>query len=60
MFPPSSAVELIEGVWPDDVVEGGIMDDVLYQVVRGLRRKIEPEPGRPEGGCQLFPEGRPG
>lgn len=62
--------ELIESVWPDDVVEGGIMDDALYQVVRGLRRKIEAEPGRPrflvtwrgrpEGGYQLFPEGRPG
>ncbi|MCB0215737.1 MAG: winged helix-turn-helix domain-containing protein [Chloroflexi bacterium] len=61
--------ELIEGVWPDDVVEDGIMDDALYQVVRGLRRKIEPDPGRPrylvtwrgrpEGGYQLFPEGRP-
>jgi DNA-binding winged helix-turn-helix (wHTH) protein len=62
--------ELIEGVWPDDAVEDGVMDDALYQVVRGLRRKIEPEPGkprflvtwrgRPEGGYQLFPEGRPG
>lgn len=62
--------ELVEAIWPDDVVDGGIMDDALYQVIRGLRKKIEPEPskpryvttwrGRPEGGYQLFPEGRPG
>ncbi len=61
--------QLIEGVWPDDTVADGVMDDALYQVIRGLRRKIEPEPGqprfvvtwrgRPEGGYQLFPEGRP-
>ena len=46
------------------------MDDALYQVVKELRRKIEPDPaaprylvtwrGKPEGGYQLFPEGRPG
>ena len=62
--------------WTDNVrllqtlIEGGVMDDALYQVIRGIRRKIEPEPGkprflvtwrgRPEGGYQLFPEGRPG
>lgn len=61
--------ELVEAMWPEDVVDNGIMDDALYQVIRGLRKKIEPEPsrprylitwrGRPEGGYQLFPEGRP-
>ncbi len=60
----------IEAVWPDDVVAEGVMDDALYQVVKELRRKIEPDSaaprylitwrGRPEGGYQLFPEGRPG
>lgn len=62
--------ELIEGIWPDEVVADGVMDGALYQVVCALRRKLEPEParprylvtwrGRPEGGYQLFPEGRPG
>lgn len=61
---------VIEAVWPDEAVGEGVMDDALYQVVKELRRKIEPQPsaprylgtwrGRPEGGYQLFPEGRPG
>ena len=60
---------LIEQVWPEDAVRAGVMDDALYQVVKELRRKIEPDPARPvyllnyraqpEGGYQLFPEGRP-
>lgn len=36
--------ELIEGVWPDDVVEGGIMDDALYQVVRACAAGSSPHP----------------
>ena len=64
-----SKTELIEGVWPEDVTKDGVMDDALYQVVRGIRCKIETDPsrpcylvtwrGRPEGGYQLFPDGRP-
>lgn len=60
---------LIEQVWPEDAVRAGVMDDALYQVIKELRRKIEPDPARPvylvtyraqpEGGYQLFPEGRP-
>ena len=60
---------LIEAVWPEDVSKEGVSTEALYQVVRGLRRKIEPEPslphyivnwrGSPEGGYQCFPEGRP-
>jgi hypothetical protein len=62
--------ELIEAAWPEDVYREGVTTEALYQVVRGLRRQIEPTPsqpryvvnwrGRPEGGYQCFPEGRPG
>jgi DNA-binding winged helix-turn-helix (wHTH) protein len=62
--------DIIEAVWPDDMNKEGVSTEALYQVVRGLRRKIEPEPsqphyiinwrGSPEGGYQCFPEGRPG
>jgi DNA-binding response OmpR family regulator len=62
--------ELIEAVWPEDISKEGVSTEALYQVVRGLRREIEPEPGQPryivnwrgspEGGYQCFPEGRPG
>ncbi|MGW8318958.1 MAG: winged helix-turn-helix domain-containing protein [Candidatus Promineifilaceae bacterium] len=61
---------LIEAAWPEDVSREGVSNEALYQVVRGLRRKIEPDPSRPhyivnwrgfpEGGYQCFPEGRPG
>jgi hypothetical protein len=47
-----------------------VTDDSLYQVIGGLRKKVEPNPaspcyiinwrGQPEGGYQFFPEGRPG
>ncbi len=62
--------ELIESVWPENTIREGVSTEALYQVVRGLRRKIEPEPARPhyiinwrgtpEGGYQCFPQGRPG
>ena len=62
--------DLIEAVWPEDMHKEGVSTEALYQVVRGLRRKIEPAPsqpryivnwrGSPEGGYQCFPEGRPG
>jgi hypothetical protein len=62
--------ELIEAAWPEDTLRAGVSTEALYQVVRGLRRKIEPYPSRPryvvswrgtpEGGYRCFPEGRPG
>ena len=61
--------ELIEAAWPDEVYTEGVSTEALYQLVRGLRRKVEVRPsrpqyivnwrGRPEGGYQCFPEGRP-
>jgi DNA-binding winged helix-turn-helix (wHTH) protein len=61
--------DLIVGTWPDELRRQGVTDDSLYQVIRELRKRIEPSPakpcyivtwrGRPEGGYQLFPEGRP-
>jgi hypothetical protein len=61
---------LIEAAWPEDTLRAGVSTEALYQVVRGLRRKIEPQPSRPryiinwrgtpEGGYCCFPEGRPG
>lgn len=62
--------DLITNVWPDELCRNGITDESLYQVIRELRKKIEPNPvkpchiitwrGQPEGGYQFFPEGRPG
>jgi DNA-binding response OmpR family regulator len=62
--------DLIVGTWPDELRRQGVTDDSLYQVIRELRKRIEPNPakpcyivtwrGRPEGGYQFFPEGRPG
>jgi hypothetical protein len=62
--------DLIEAAWPEDIHLEGVSTEALYQLVRGLRRQIEPTPsqpryivnwrGRPEGGYQCFPEGRPG
>ncbi|MDJ0752848.1 MAG: winged helix-turn-helix domain-containing protein [Ardenticatenaceae bacterium] len=61
--------EIIEGAWPEPAQIKGVTDDSLYQTIASLRRKIEPSPshpqfivnwrGKPEGGYQLFPEGRP-
>jgi DNA-binding response OmpR family regulator len=60
--------DLIEGAWQDIHAEG-VTTDAVYQVVRGIRKAVEPEPsepryivnwrGKPEGGYQFFPEGRP-
>lgn len=60
---------LIDHAWPEEFVREGIMDENLYQVIKKLRQKIEPNPpsfcyiitwrGTPEGGYQFFPEGRP-
>jgi hypothetical protein len=61
--------DLIANTWSNELSKEGVTDDSLYQVIAGLRRKIEPNPskpcyilnwrGKPEGGYQLFPEGRP-
>jgi hypothetical protein len=62
---------LIEHTWSeDDIYKKGISPESLYQLVSKLRKKIEPDPtkpyylvvwrGKPEGGYQFFPEGRPG
>lgn len=62
--------DLIVNTWPDELRRQGVTDDSLYQVIRELRKKVEPDPahacyivtwrGQPEGGYQFFPEGRPG
>ncbi len=40
--------DIIRAVWPEDrVYSGGIRDDSLAQLVRRLRRKIEPDPETP-------------
>lgn len=55
--------------WPDDVQYDPASNESIQQIIRGLRKKIEPNPskpvyiitwrGQPEGGYQFFPEGRP-
>jgi energy-coupling factor transporter ATP-binding protein EcfA2 len=41
--------ELIRAVWREDrVFEEGVRDDSLAQLVRRLRRKVEPEPSSPQ------------
>ena len=62
--------ELIMNAWHEEMRQEGVTDDSLFQAIRALRQKIEPNPakpvyivtwrGKPEGGYQLFPEGRPG
>lgn len=64
-----SKTDLINSIWPEDVQREGVTDDSLYQIVRGLRKKIEPIPskptyvvnrrGWPESKYQFFPEGQP-
>jgi hypothetical protein len=40
--------DIIKAVWPEDkVFERGVRDDSLAQLIRRLREKIEPEPGKP-------------
>lgn len=61
--------DVIVAAWTDEERYNGVTNDSLFQVVRGLRQKIEPHPsqpvyvvnwrGKPEGGYQFFPEGRP-
>lgn len=62
--------ELIEVAWSEDAIyREGKPTEAMYQIIRGVRKQIEPNPsspvyilnwrGKPEGGYQLFPEGRP-
>lgn len=61
--------DVIVAAWNEEERYHGVTNDSLYQVVRGLRQKIEPNPaqpvymvnwrGKPEGGYIFFPEGRP-
>jgi DNA-binding winged helix-turn-helix (wHTH) protein len=40
--------ELMRAVWPEvKVYDEGLQDDSLAQLVRRLRRKIEPDPSNP-------------
>jgi hypothetical protein len=40
--------DLIRAVWPEDqIIERGLRDDSLAQLVRRLREKIEPDPSSP-------------
>jgi DNA-binding response OmpR family regulator len=62
--------DLILNAWPDDPYPLERSDDSVYQVIRGLRAKIEPDPSKPryiitwrgaggrEGGYRFHPAGR--
>lgn len=61
--------DLIINTWPSELRQEGVSDNSLYQVIFTIRKTIEPNPsepsylitwrGKPEGGYQFFPEGRP-
>ncbi|MCL4862490.1 MAG: winged helix-turn-helix domain-containing protein [Caldilineaceae bacterium] len=65
-----SYTDLIVSAWSDEERYHGVTNDSLFQVIRGLRQKLEPNPaeplylvnwrGKPGGGYLFFPEGRPG
>jgi hypothetical protein len=62
--------DLILNAWPDDPDPLRRTDDSVYQAIRGLRTKIEPNPSKPryivtwrgssggEGSYQFYPQGR--
>jgi hypothetical protein len=62
--------DLILNAWPEDPCPLERSDDSVYQVIRGLRTKIEPSSSKPryiitwrgsgaqEGGYQFYPKGR--
>ena len=69
-YKPHTKSEIIRQVWSDGTQIEGVTDDSLYQTVRSVRQKIEPETadspvylltkrGVTEGGYQFFPEGYP-
>jgi hypothetical protein len=58
--------EIIENCWTDVENFKGVADDNVFQIIRNLRRKIEPNLAKPcylititGRGYQLYPEGRP-
>ncbi len=61
--------EVIVHAWSDEERYHGVTNDSLFQVIRGLRQKVEPNPttpvyvvnwrGKPEGGYLFYPEGLP-
>ncbi len=65
-----SKTDLIFAIWPDQKLrDGEVSDDALYQVIKGVRNKIEPNPSKPhylitwratpENGYKFYPEGKP-
>jgi len=64
-----SYTDLIVNVWNDEENYNGVTNDSLFQIIKGLRRKIEPNAaqpvyvvnwrGKPEGGYIFYAEGRP-
>ncbi|MCB0046291.1 MAG: winged helix-turn-helix domain-containing protein [Caldilineaceae bacterium] len=60
---------VIVAAWDEDERYNGVSNDSLFQVIRTLRRKVEPDPSnpvyivnyreKPEGGYLFYPEGRP-
>lgn len=64
-----SKTDIIVNAWPDELRQKGVTDDSLYQIISGIRKKIEPNPskplyllnwrGWPESGYQFYPEGCP-
>jgi len=61
--------EIIEAVWTDDENLDGVSNEALAKQISNLRKRLEPNPakpiyiinfrGKPEGGYQFFPEGKP-
>ncbi len=59
--------ELILACWPDEYSVEGVSDDSLYQIIRGLRHKLQDKQksyivswrGLPEGGYYFQPAGAP-
>jgi len=61
--------EIIAAVWTEEENLDGVANEALAKQISNLRKRIEPNPtkpiyiinfrGKPEGGYQLFPEGKP-
>lgn len=61
--------DVIVGAWDDEERYHGVTNDNLFQVISGLRRKVEPNPSvpiyvvnyrdKPEGGYLFYPGGKP-
>ena len=59
--------ELIDACWPGKYALLGVSDDSLYQIIRGLRHRLDDQEKRyivswrgiPEGGYYFQPTGRP-